>query len=83
VRLAGLRESAGDPIGACQAWRSVVALDPVREDAHRGLMRLLSGLGQRDAALAQFRQCVDFLQRGLGLQPSPETVAMYRQVASV
>ena len=81
VRLARLRESAGDPIGACEAWRSVLRLDPVREDAHRGLMRLLRGLGQRDAALAQFRHCVDLLQRDL-LQPSPETVALYRQVAS-
>src|SRR5262249_25278299 len=48
LRLAGLREAAGDPGAALQAWNGVLSLDPLREDAYRGLMLLLVSQGQRE-----------------------------------
>jgi LuxR family maltose regulon positive regulatory protein len=80
VRLAQVREAAGDPTAAEQAWNGVLSLDPVREDAHRGLMRLLLSLGRRDAALDAFRRCADALDRELGVKPGPETMALYRRI---
>ncbi len=80
VRLAQLREAAGDPHGAEAAWRAVLALDPLREDAHRALISILSSLGQRDAALDAYRRCADIFQRELGLGPGPETRALYERL---
>ena len=43
-------------------------------------MRLYAGLGRRDEALAQYRQCVAVLHRELDAAPSPETVVLYRSI---
>ena len=80
VGLARVLEERGDPLGARQAWTSVLALDPLREDAHRAVMAILRGLGQRDAALAHYRSMVGVLRRELGVEPSPETVTLYSQI---
>jgi len=80
LRLAELRTSRGDPLGAARAWESTLALDPYREDAHRALMRLYASLGRRDEALAQYRRCVAALHLGLEVDPGPETRALYRQL---
>jgi LuxR family maltose regulon positive regulatory protein len=79
VRLAQLREAAGNPRGAEAAWRDVLALDPLREDAHCALISTLLALGQRDAALDAFRQCADVLERELGVAPGPRTLALYQR----
>ncbi|MFL7808279.1 MAG: BTAD domain-containing putative transcriptional regulator, partial [Anaerolineae bacterium] len=60
-----------------QRWLS---LDPLDEAAHRALMDLYAQAGQRAAALRQYRQCVRTLDRELGIEPSPETTALYRQI---
>ena len=80
VRLARLRQAAGDPLGARDAWTAVLALDPLRDDAHRGLLNVLRGLGQRDDAIAHFRTYAARLRRELDVDPSPETIALYRAI---
>ena len=45
-----------------------------------GLMRLLALGGQRGAALAQFEACRHLLQKELGVEPAPETTALYEQI---
>jgi len=57
-----------------------LALEPWREEAHRQLMRLLAGSGQRSAALSQYQTCRDLLATELGAQPDAETVALYQQI---
>ena len=57
-----------------------VRLMPWREAAHRLLMRCLIGLGQREAASAQFEQCRRILARELGVEPAAETLALYEQL---
>jgi predicted ATPase/DNA-binding SARP family transcriptional activator len=54
--------------------------EPWREEAHRQLMRLLAGGGQRAAALAQYQTCRQILQDELGVEPSPETDALLAQI---
>ena len=57
-----------------------LALEPWREEAHRGLMRSLALGGQRGAALAQYEICCRLLTDELGVGPAEETVALYEQI---
>jgi predicted ATPase/DNA-binding SARP family transcriptional activator len=58
----------------------LLALDPWREDAHRQLMLLLAGSGQRDAALAQYARCRRVLTEELGVDPDPETTSLAERI---
>jgi DNA-binding SARP family transcriptional activator len=43
-------------------------------------MRLLAGSGQRGAALAQYETCRRVLAEELGVEPGPETTALYERI---
>lgn len=58
----------------------LLTLDPWRDTAHRQLMWLLAYSGQRNAALAQFELCRQILANELGVEPLPETVALFQQI---
>ena len=60
-----------------QRW---LALDPLREDAHRTLMLIYAWSGQRNAALRQYRECVRILDRELGVLPLDETTQLYEAI---
>jgi len=80
ARLAEHHEQRGDLDKACQvAWRQL-DLAPWQEETHRQLMRLLALSGQRGAALAQYETCRHVLQTELGVEPAPETVALYERI---
>jgi ABC-type oligopeptide transport system substrate-binding subunit/DNA-binding SARP family transcriptional activator len=64
-------------IACAQRW---LALDPLREAAHRSLMRLYAWDGDRAAALHQYQACVDVLAEELGVEPGAETVSLYEQI---
>ena len=59
-----------------------IALAPYREEAHRQLMRILVCTGQRSAALAQYETCCRILTEELGVEPSPQTQALYKRIRS-
>jgi DNA-binding SARP family transcriptional activator/predicted ATPase len=61
------------------AWRQV-ELDPLREKAHRQLMRLLAYNGQASEALARYETCRRLLVDELGAEPSDETVDLCEQI---
>lgn len=65
-------------IDAARAW---VGLDPVDEEAHAQMMRLLAHSGQRSAALAQYENCRQILRTELDIEPSDELQALYRQIS--
>lgn len=80
--LAGFHEHAVN-LGAAERYvRRLLELDPLRERAHRQLMRLLSRAGRRSAALAQFEVCQRLLADELGVTPSPETSKLAEQIRS-
>ncbi len=54
---------------AIETGRRLVGLDPLREDAHRSLMRIYQRVGRRADALKQYRLCVDILRRELNVEP--------------
>jgi predicted ATPase/DNA-binding SARP family transcriptional activator len=56
--------------------------EPWREEAHRQLMRLLAGQGQRAEAIAQYQACRQLLEAELGIEPSPETEALLAQITA-
>lgn len=54
----------------------ILALDPLREDIHRELIRLHLRSGQRALALQQYKRCHAALERELGVPPMEETQAL-------
>jgi TolB-like protein/Tfp pilus assembly protein PilF len=60
--------------------RWLVALDPLREDAHRALMRIYAEQGQTALALKQYQTCRDRLQAELGVKPEAETERLYQSI---
>ncbi len=57
--------------------RRWLALDSLHEPAHRQLMQLYAWAGQHSAALRQYDTCVALLEEELGVEPEPETEALY------
>ncbi|WP_285499466.1 AAA family ATPase [Actinokineospora sp. NBRC 105648] len=76
--LTGARMAAGLPAEAVA--REVVDLDPFRESAHRLLISALAGGGNRAQALVAYEQCRRLLAEELGVDPSPETEAVYLEL---
>ncbi len=60
--------------------RHILDLDPLNENAHRQMMQLLAGSGQRAAALSQYDTCQKLLKAELGIEPEPETRRLYEQL---
>lgn len=79
-RLATICEATGDLNAAIQASQQAIALNPVDETAHRGLMRLYAAQGQRHLAVQQFRTFSEILTRELSVSPEPETTRLYEQI---
>jgi tetratricopeptide (TPR) repeat protein len=60
--------------------RRWLELDPLNEAAHREVMRLHALAGDRSAAIRQYHECVQLLDRELGVAPLEETVALYDSI---
>ena len=58
------------------AWR-VLDNDQAHEEAYRLLMRAHTYLGERTTALRLYTRCVTMLRQELGVEPLPETTALY------
>jgi WD40 repeat protein/DNA-binding SARP family transcriptional activator len=83
LALAGLAtawEVRGDVARAHAYCSRALALDPLREEMQRHQMRLLVRLGLRNQALQQYETCIRLLREELGVEPDPETVALYQQI---
>ncbi len=60
--------------------RRLVSIEPLSEEAHRELLRLFALAGQRNRALAHYEELVNLLREELGVDPLPETKALYESV---
>lgn len=63
--------------------RRILELDPLREQTHRGMMRLYAASGQRPLAIRQYEMCRQILEQQLGIEPMAETRNLYHRIASV
>lgn len=80
TRLLTLQEQAGAQESAIRTARRILALDPLREDMYRWLMRAFAASGQRTSALAAYDACRSLLRQELGVAPEPETEALYKAI---
>lgn len=67
----------GEPDVALKLAQEAVAVEPFRETGHQRLMRLLRDQGNRAEALRAYERCRRLLRDELGVNPSPETEALY------
>ncbi len=75
-RLAEGQRTAGEADAAIRTSEKLVALDPLRESAWRGLMRAYVEDGERNYALKAYQRCYEVLESELGVEPAPETTAL-------
>lgn len=71
---------SGDYDRAIRYANRYLEIDPLDESIHQRLMALYAARGDRGAALQQYRQCEDLLERELGVCPLPETCALHQSV---
>ena len=79
-RLAEDYCSIGQAEKAILHARRLVTLDPLNEVSHRKLMEVYMQAGQPSAALKQYQACEQILRKELGLDPQPETRALYTRL---
>ncbi len=60
--------------------RDLVADNPLREDAHRLLMRTHVAAGNLGLAVAAYEECRQVLDESLGMTPSPQTEALFLEL---
>ena len=70
----------GQPESAIPHARRLISLDPLNETAHRQLMDVYLQAGQHPAALQQYQTCEKVLRKELGIDPQPETRALYKKI---
>ncbi|MFQ5617017.1 MAG: bacterial transcriptional activator domain-containing protein, partial [Anaerolineales bacterium] len=62
--------------------QKILAIDPLREQVHRHIMRLYLRNGQRALAAQQYEICRQVLADELGIRPMVETQALYDQIVT-
>ncbi|TGQ29810.1 tetratricopeptide repeat protein [Mesorhizobium sp. M00.F.Ca.ET.216.01.1.1] len=70
----------GEPDAAIALAQRLVMFDPLRESSHRLLMRIHAQQGQRAAAIQQYKNCSDILERELQVEPSPNTQKLLAEI---
>jgi len=70
----------GERDAAVAYLRSVIQVDPLREQAQRALIRTLANMGDHGAAVQTYRDLRVLLRRDLNIDPDPETQTLFEQV---
>ncbi len=77
---AGRLLEQGDLQGAVQLCEQVLRRDRGYEEAYQVLMRAHARSGSRSQAIRSYNRCVRTLQEDLGIEPLPETTALYERI---
>jgi oligopeptide transport system substrate-binding protein len=80
ARLMAGREARGEHEAALATALRLLDHDPLREDAHRAVMRAYCRLGHRNSALNQYRRCQEILQQELDVKPMVETTELHQAI---
>jgi two-component SAPR family response regulator len=78
LTLVQLLLEKGEPKTALIHCQTILAENHCMESAHRLAMQAYAALGDRSGIANQYEQCKQFLQDELALEPSPETVKLYK-----
>jgi len=68
------------PLESLRLAQRVLAIDPVWEDAYRIQMRAFAIQRNRPMALKTYENCVKILDEEFGVEPLPETTALYEEI---
>ena len=79
-RLARQREQDRHWPEAIRCAERLVAHDPLREEAHRLVIRLCRESGDRARAVRTYHACAATLERELGIGPAPGTRVLYQSL---
>jgi DNA-binding SARP family transcriptional activator len=71
---------ASNPLESIRLTQHVLLVDPVWEEAYRVQIQAYLTQGNRPLAWRVYQQCVTMLQEELGLEPLPETQALYQKI---
>jgi len=80
LEAARVAAARGDDALALERYAAGVGADPLREDAHRGVMASLARLGRTAEAVRAYEQCRRVLREELGVDPATETATAYEQI---
>ena len=69
-----------EPNLAAQFASDAVSLEPFRETGYQRLMRALDTMGNRGEALRVYERCRQVMAEELGVDPSPQTQAVYLEI---
>jgi DNA-binding SARP family transcriptional activator len=83
LRATQILLDADDPVGALVFARKAIRCDPLREDLYQCALRCQIAAGQRSGAIDTYFQCRSLLTEELGLDPSPETRALYDEILAM
>ncbi len=78
LELAQLLLEKGEAKSTLLHCQKILADDHCLESAHRLAMQAYAALGNRSGIVNQFEQCKQFLWDELGLEPSQETIKIYK-----
>jgi predicted ATPase/DNA-binding SARP family transcriptional activator/transposase-like protein len=79
LKVAEIYARQNDFNNAAAFARRAVDLDPLHEESHEQLIRILIDSGQPNAALRQYNTFAETLKRELGSQPSPSTTLLVQR----
>ncbi len=82
TEMARARQQEGRAEHALGLYIRAISEDPRREDLHRAIMQLYAKLGRRSEAAAHFQRLEEDLKAGYGVEPEPETRALYNEIMS-
>ena len=80
AQYAAILESAGLLEQAAQVAQRLISTDPLVEDAHVRLIRVLALAGRRPEALRQFERLAAVLDTELGVEPGPAAQRVFEEV---
>lgn len=72
--------SRGEYEQSMKYYHMMLEKDKYMEDAHCGIMKCYSQVGNRKGVVQQFQKLVTVLQNELGLEPLPETKKLYNRL---
>lgn len=75
-------ETTGELERSVAFGQRILNYDNVRESTHQQMIRLYWLLGDRDAAIAQYKQCAQILRQEMGIVPMESTRRLFQQVLS-
>lgn len=79
-RLAGMLLEAANYTQTLDICARILALDPCWERAYRLQMLAYSRQGDRTLALRTFQRCAATLKSELGVEPTPATATLYKEI---